>query len=352
MTPGAAPVVHGTLIEAGRSRGAAATLEPVAGMAPAAGLLRLCRDGVVETIAAHSLTASPPLAGVPRRLVLEDGRVFISPDNAAVTALLRAVGVRPPGGWIAALERLHPRLIGLLAVVLVVVVLSLRWGVPLAADAAASLVPASVERLIGAQAFAVLDGSVLEPTTVAAVRQDRLRARFADLTKAAGLSAGVALEFRQGGPFGANAIALPGGPVVVTDELLALAGEGDDEAVVGVLAHEIGHLVGRHGVKRLIRAAGLTMIATLAVGDMGDLVSEAAAYPVLLLDRGYSRSFEREADSYAIALLTRSGGDPASLARALARLADLCGATCTRGGWLASHPPLNERIRDINEPTR
>lgn len=55
---------------------------------------------------------------------------------------------------------------------------------------------------------------------------------------------------------GANAFALPDGTLVVTDELVELAGDNDDE-VLAVLAHELGHIHERHGL-RLLRTQGLS----------------------------------------------------------------------------------------------
>ena len=57
---------------------------------------------------------------------------------------------------------------------------------------------------------------------------------------------GSVLLFRDGGKFGANAFALPSGKIIVTDQLASLL---NDEQIVGVLAHELGHVVYRHGMR-------------------------------------------------------------------------------------------------------
>lgn len=70
-------------------------------------------------------------------------------------------------------------------------------------------------------------------------------------------------------------------------------------------------------------------------------MEEAAALPALLLDRSYSRAFEREADDGARVLLARTGTDAEPFRALLARLARLS----DDGGWLSTHPGMAERLQ-------
>ena len=110
------------------------------------------------------------------------------------------------------------------------------------------------------------------------------------------------LAFRRG--MGANAFALPGGTVVLTDEIVQVAerqGLGD-EALVGVLAHEIGHVAYRHTTRMLVQQGVLQMGLELALGDVSGLLSSGSA---LLTAMSYSRAHEREADCFALGLMHR-----------------------------------------------
>ena len=112
------------------------------------------------------------------------------------------------------------------------------------------------------------------------------------------------LEFRQGGLIGANAFALPSGIIVMTDELVEMA-ETDDE-LVAVLAHEVGHVRGRHALRQLLQAAGVSALAFALLGDVSSISALLSAAPALLHAK-HSRDFEREADGFAKQWLRENG---------------------------------------------
>ena len=85
---------------------------------------------------------------------------------------------------------------------------------------------------------------------------------------------------------GANAFALPNGTIVVTDDLVKLA-EHDDE-LVAVLAHEIGHVVSRHALRRVLQDSGVMLLVAGITGDIVSISSLAAALPTLLIEAKYS----------------------------------------------------------------
>src|SRR5262249_21469623 len=155
------------------------------------------------------------------------------------------------------------------------------------------------------------------------------------------------IEFRRS-RIGPNALAFPGGVIVMTDELVALA--PSDEAVLGVLAHELGHLEGRHLLRRLITSTVTGAVTTLLTGDAGGI---ATARPAALADLSSSRDMEREADEYAIERLHEAGLPLAPLADLLEKMeAERAERTksATKGsvrleGYLSTHPDTAERVR-------
>ena len=82
---------------------------------------------------------------------------------------------------------------------------------------------------------------------------------------------------------GANALAIPNNTIIVTDELVELA-KNDDE-IIGVLAHEQGHLVQRHSLQQALSSLGFSVILLAITGDSSDLVT---TLPAALIGAKYS----------------------------------------------------------------
>ena len=144
---------------------------------------------------------------------------------------------------------------------------------------------------------------------------------------------------------GANALALPNGTLVMTDELVELA-EHDDE-ILGVLAHECGHVQGRHALRSVLQSSAVVVVFTLATGDMSAVSAVAAALPTVLLESKYSRHFETEADEYGVRAMRAAGRDPAHLANILERLSAGSETAEEMLAYLSSHPATKERIKAI-----
>jgi predicted Zn-dependent protease len=221
-----------------------------------------------------------------------------------------------------------------------------RWGVPAAADATVALVPHSIEAQMGDHALAFFDEFVLEESTLPAERRKQLEALFAELAAVADEPPGrLRLLFRGGARIGPNAFALPGGQIIITDTMVLLA--RDDDEIAGVLGHEIGHVEERHGVKLLLRAAGLTGAVVLITGDASSLLEDASMLPLMLLHFSYARDFEREADARSTALLRATGRSPAALAALFERLTAACEPRCVYDSWVSTHPAPAERIEAL-----
>ncbi len=184
---------------------------------------------------------------------------------------------------------------------------------PLAARGVVALTPASADEALGDAALSSIDGSgIMKPTALTADKQRAVRLAFAQAV--ARLPAGdvpaYRLEFRKSS-IGPNAFALPGGPIVLTDELYNLVG-GDTDILIGVLGHELGHLRHRHGMRMLVQASVLSAVAGALYGDFSTLFSQI---PVLLGQASYSRGFEHEADVDSVRLMKASGISPAVMAQ-------------------------------------
>jgi Zn-dependent protease with chaperone function len=126
---------------------------------------------------------------------------------------------------------------------------------------AAEALPHEFDQQLGREALALLDDLVFEPSQLDAPTRTRLTARFDELARATRSKGAVRLRFRASPKIGANALALPSGTVVMTDELVLLARH--DEEVVAVLAHELGHVHGRHALRSVLQQSATVMLIAL-----------------------------------------------------------------------------------------
>jgi Zn-dependent protease with chaperone function len=114
-----------------------------------------------------------------------------------------------------------------------------------------------------------------------------------------------------------NAFALPGGRIYVLSGLLATS-ENPDE-LVGVLAHELGHVARRDGLRRLIREGGTSFLVGLLFGDVtGSGVVLMAGR--IVLGAAHSRAAEEGADAFAMAIMHRLGRPTAPMGALLQRI--------------------------------
>lgn len=280
-------------------------------------------------------------AGGQRQALLPGGGTLVGRDAAAWDAWRQRQGART--GLAERASRNWGIALGVLLATVAVLAVLWRWGVPVAADQAAHWVPARLQQQLGDVTLAQMQGDWLEPSQLSEAERQALAARFArTAARAAQPAPTYQLHVARGSErVGANAFALPGGHVVVTDQLVELLRDQPD-ALQGVLAHELGHVHHGHALRMVARASAVAAIVSLAVGDASWLFT---AVPTLLVQMDYSRDFEREADAYALALMQRGGLDARQMAVFFDRLTELRdqeGAGELPIGF-SSHPADSER---------
>ncbi len=146
-----------------------------------------------------------------------------------------------------------------------------------------------------------------------------------------------------------NAFAAPGGFLYVYSGLLIAA---EDEAeLAGVLAHEIGHIVGRHSANQLAAQFGLQLVTAIALGEQAsEYALQVAQMATQLGQARFSRDDERQADRYGLRYVIDSGYDANGLLRFFEKLKALDGGQRSQVEHLfASHPATDERLRDLEE---
>lgn len=309
----------------------------------AAGVAAVTVDDEVAARAPMSdLDISDRVGSIARRIVFPDGSLFETADNDGVD---RALGRRGPG-LVATLERFHPRLIAVVAAVIALSAALYRFAVPLLVEIAVAVTPPAVPNLIGGGTLASLDQFAFSATTLDAKRQHVLADGFNDLARLTPRGVdGFRLHFRAGGAIGPNAFALPDGAVILTDELVALAGS-DDEMLLGVLAHEIGHVEHVDTLRQLYSAAGAAAMIMLIAGDIGAGAEDVLTQGAALASLSYSRRQEASADRYSVELMHRAGKDPAAIAR-LFRLLEKELGDSGGGAFFSTHPDTPDRIEAV-----
>jgi predicted Zn-dependent protease len=212
-------------------------------------------------------------------------------------------------------------------------------AVPAVVEEVAQRIPVETEAVLGRQTLESMDEHIFKPSTLSAARQDALRGK---LERMAGSAVAYRLEFRASPVLGANALALPSGIVVMTDELVRKS--KNDQEVLGVLAHELGHVRHRHTMRRLLEGSAIALILAAITGDVASATSLAAAAPTVLLQLKYSRDAEREADRYAIDLMRKAGYDPRHFTALLGRIEPPKRVRAFVPSFLSSHPATEERL--------
>ena len=144
-----------------------------------------------------------------------------------------------------------------------------------------------------------------------------------------------------------NAFAIPGGNVYVNSGLIQAANDNELAAVVG---HEVGHIAARHSVKRLQAVLGYQLIAAIALGVSGQeqiLQAVDVAFNVVVL--GYSRKDEYLADKLGVKYTNAAGFDPQGMVTFFQKLQKEAKNTGFNLVFLSSHPPIEERIKQVQE---
>jgi Zn-dependent protease with chaperone function len=273
-----------------------------------------------------------------RKVTFPDDAYMEIQDTAAFDTLLAETGYRD-SSVVRMQQSWRGILIGLLATV-AILVLGYLYALPLASNLIAKALPDSIDRSIGEGTLAFLDQRILAPSELPAARRDAIIKRFQMLVPPKGNAPSHQSVFRKS-RIGPNAFALPSGQIVMTDELVNLI--NNDEDLMGIMAHELGHLHERHMMRRIIQSSAVGAVVTVIFGDVSAVI---ANIPTIMLDMKYSRDAEREADDYAIAMMKANGISLSYMADGFEKLK---GKGDSIPPYLSTHPATAERIAHIRQ---
>ena len=328
--------------------GKTATPHPVSLTLDAQDLL-LCGVDFELRCPLREVRISERLGNTPRMLTFAGGNHCEVTDHAALDALLANGGIKR-----SRMEILqNSPIAALLATALLVVAFlaCYRYLLPWGVEVMATRMPDEVLHEMSNTTLETLDSNILQPSKLTSERQQALTARFAELRHLPDSRMQYRIVFRSAPTAGPNAFALPDGTLVLLDELVAQT--RDDNEIAAVLAHESGHVERRHAMRMVLHSSAVGLVIAWYIGDFSSLL---AAVPAVILEAGYSRDMEREADEYAKRTLLLNGLSPCLLTSVLAKLeaahreAEKTGKPAGSSvpqtnvmDYLSSHPPTAER---------
>lgn len=303
--------------------------------------VKLIGAAIAQGYPTSALRVSPRIGTTDRFIALPDGGQLQSRDHPLLDRLPQEGKAEGIAAW---LERRWPVALACLVLTLAGLAGGYFYGLPAAADRIAARVPIEYEQYLGDHTLGWLDEREwFQPSSLSADRRAALAEGFTRLSQDLPHAPHYRLEFRDAPDMGPNAFALPGGTIVITDQMVERAEL--PEEVYAILAHEIGHVERRHALRHILQNSVIAVVAATVTSDAASLTLAVSGLPVVLAQARYSRRFETEADDYGFALLERHAMSPAHFANFLERLsAEGDSALESRLSFLSTHPVTAERI--------
>jgi Zn-dependent protease with chaperone function len=273
---------------------------------------RIEDDSVLCVDDTNSATLTSRLGNTPRVMTFTGECRFTTRENDLIDEFLKTQGT---GSQIMHLLESHLLVVVFASVITCTLLFGyLVSGLPYTARVVAEALPEDLVATFGAGTLEIMDEFWLEPSELSLEEQDRITDLFSPYQQSLNRSS-AKLEYRSG--IGPNALVLPDGTIVFTDGLINLV-ENDNE-LIAVLLHEIGHLNQRHLIRRTIQDSMLTIMVVLITGDI-ETADFILGVPTLLVDMAYSRDFETEADEFAIIEMQKRDIDLGHFANVMNRL--------------------------------
>ncbi len=310
--------------------------------------LRIDAAGIVLTVGAQTFPVAREKVFVRERHRRESARLEIPlyPEGAILVRDAGAIGTLDVLGYRLGSGRRSTgptvkRLAAFFVALVLLLVLFFTWGVDRIADIGVRLVPEDVERELGQAVYRAL---VDEARVV----------RNPDMNRALASCGEVVREFGARGAEQVvisvvddtsivNAFALPGGRIVLYRGILQLL-ETEDE-LLGLLAHELGHVHHRHGMRHVARKAVLGFVFATLFGEASGIAAVLIDNGAVLVELAYGRKEEEAADVFALQAMQRAGLDAHGLVSLFEKLDGI--ETIEIPEILSTHPTTSSRIESL-----
>ena len=311
------------------------------------------------------LKVSARLGNVERKLSLPDGSTFVTRDNDSVDQLLK--GNQSLHHFVHSLESRSSWVVIALVLTIGLSFSFIKWGIPWLSVHIAHVLPHKTNELIAAQALDFFDEYIFQESQLDEAKISQIRKHFNDTLLTLVEQQGdikFKLHFRQwqqdekGIP---NALALPSGDIILTDKFVELS--QSQKEIDAVLLHEIGHVVHRHSLQRVIQGTLITTIVMMATGDTSSIADIGLGLGSLLVSSQYARDHESEADHYAFQTMIKAKIDPVAFSNIMTsmtqyfEMSDGDKAVSDKQNeneeeslfdYISSHPVTEKRIAQAN----
>ncbi|NNE57657.1 MAG: M48 family metallopeptidase [Hellea sp.] len=285
------------------------------------------------------------------RIILPDGRTFASDDFDSLERL------QSVSFWkrLTQFDRGRNGLLKILILTIALLFIAYKIILPMFVSMGMAATPDSFLHSMDEGILKSLDAEYLDQSDITAAREAEVNQIFNRLVAARKtLERGhlsnrefvYQLKFRSANILGPNAFAMPGGTIIITDELIE--DFPDDAVIAAVLAHEIGHVEYRHGLRQIYRNLGFWTLTKIAVGGSGSIFEGALFSGTQLITLSYSRRHELQSDDYSFLLVQEAGFEANGLIEFFENIPkedfEMKGLN-----WLSTHPMSSRRIRNIQD---
>lgn len=277
-----------------------------------------------RTYEASQLVVSARIGNTPRYITFPDQAKFETNENDKIDYVLKHYVSRSYvkssfiNNWAHAFENAKSFVVISLVAVVIASWAFVQFGIPYFSQQIAHALPTEFAQDIGSGGLALLDETLTSESEIPQGRQADLNRQFESLLPIDTQGYHFELVFRKSEALGANAFAFPSGEILFTDAMINIAAHDDE--LKTIMLHEIGHVIHRHSLQKMIQQSGLALIVFLLTGDAGTTSSIIATLPTLLLEANYSQNMETEADTYALAHLDQHAIKPIHFANIMMRI--------------------------------
>ena len=335
-------IINGTLYRSGSSHACAAQLVVTEQH------LNIISNGTEHC--SYNLTEvqlSDAIPGIATEIRLPNGDMFIPADkNWRLNKQNGSLLSQLESNWLTVVSSiiLAPALVYWLIMV----------AMPALASKSVEWLPESIPAYMGEQSFTIIDEAFLSPSSLDDNTNNSVNSLFDKALKTLHLNnEDYQLLIKESDYFGANALALPNGTVIVTDGLITQLMEFEkkqstasfDSMLMAIILHEIGHVEAKHSLRLVAQSLSNAIVFALLLGDLetvGELMVGASS---AVIQANFSRDMETEADNFALSHLGKLGYESTAFADAMESFnEEKVDTTESIFKYLSSHPAIVERI--------
>ncbi|MDN3653328.1 M48 family metallopeptidase [Thalassotalea ponticola] len=299
-------------------------------------------DGArLYTYAEFNLSAK--LANLPTQIVIPDLGTIEFRNEAEFEQRLRSYH-HPNKPWLHWFERSPSFWLVCVLMVPLLFYAYVEHLVPAVAKSLVSVLPYSVSQHVEDQTLQIMQEHFVTDSNLTTEQKTQLLHQFEQLLAKLQLSHDkYRLLFNKSDLYGANAFALPGGAVVITDDLYQMFVD-NPEVINAIFLHEIAHVEYQHGLQGIAETITTSLMLNYFLGDLQGMAELLSASSITLLQNNFSRTLESEADDYALAKMAELGLSVEDFIVVMTELEQAAGAEPDMLKYFSTHPHFKERI--------